>query len=522
MPVYRELKIGDMSESGQITIIDKDRLCYIVKSVSRGAEGIRTISKAILKEFVDYVSKHSDATPRDARIALSGTSQIDKYEYGYESTILTMAKMVLGYVGIINDNFIEDNSIEQIPENLQHIYYGAPGTGKSHSIDKLVTEDNSIRTTFHPDSDYASFVGCYKPVKSKEPKQEILEYDKLVEMYKKYIKDLGNVTHASAILGYNYHDSIVKMTENGKHSIVQLIIDAYKPNTTYDTTVRSGMLIYEESQAQKRDAQITYDFVPQAFTRAYIEAWKDTSKPYYLVIEEINRGNCAQIFGDIFQLLDRGEDGFSSYKITPDTDLQQYLAEEFAKVDIADADIKAGRKMQLPNNLHILATMNTSDQSLFPIDSAFKRRWEWKYIPIKNEGKNHKIVVDGAKYDWFEFMKLVNDRIENVTDSEDKQIGYWFAKANEKDEISAETLVSKVIFYLWNDVFKDYAHSDNSLFNVKNHKYKFREFYHENGDVNTILLKQFLKELGLKDETSQTSEVPSAEENQEPEQPAEE
>lgn len=267
--------------------------------------------------------------------------------------------------------------------------------------------------------------------------------------------------------------------------------------------------------------EITYKFVPQAFTRAYIEAWKDTNKPYYLVIEEINRGNCAQIFGDIFQLLDRGEDGFSSYKITPDTDLQQYLAEQFAKVDIADADIKAGRKMQLPNNLHILATMNTSDQSLFPIDSAFKRRWEWKYIPIKNEGKNHKIVVDGAKYDWFEFMKLVNDRIENVTDSEDKQIGYWFAKANEKDEISAETLVSKVIFYLWNDVFKDYAHSNDSLFHTDKHKYKFREFYHENGDVNTILLKQFLKELGLKDETSQTEEVPSAEENQEPEQPVE-
>ena len=324
--------------------------------------------------------------------------------------------------------------------SLQKIYYGAPGTGKSHTIDGIVTEENSIRTTFHPDSDYASFVGCYKPVA------------KIVDSEKK---------------------------------------------------------------------EITYDFVPQAFTRAYIEAWKDTSKPYYLVIEEINRGNCAQIFGDIFQLLDRGEDGFSSYKITPDTDLHQYLAEEFAEVDIADADIKEGLKMQLPNNLHILATMNTSDQSLFPIDSAFKRRWEWKYIPIKNEGKNHKIVVDGAKYDWFAFMKLVNDRIENVTDSEDKQIGYWFAKANEKDEISAETLVSKVIFYLWNDVFKDYAHSDNSLFNIKNRKYKFREFYHENGDVNTILLKQFLKELGLKDETSQTEEVPSAEENQEPEQPVE-
>ena len=162
--------------------------------------------------------------------------------------------------------------------------------------------------------------------------------------------------------------------------------------------------------------------------------------------------------------------------------------------------------MQLPNNLHILATMNTSDQSLFPIDSAFKRRWEWKYIPIKNEGKNHKIVVDGATYDWYAFMQLVNDRIENVTDSEDKQIGYWFAKADKDKKISAETLVSKVIFYLWNDVFKDYAHSDSSLFNVNNHKYKFREFYKDNGDVNTDKLNEFLKGLGLKDESPQKKE----------------
>ena len=200
-------------------------------------------------------------------------------------------------------------------------------------------------------------------------------------------------------------------------------------------------------------------------------------------------------------------------------------AEQFAKVDIADADIKAGRKMQLPNNLYIWATMNTSDQSLFPIDSAFKRRWEWKYIPIKNEGKNHKIIVDGDTYDWFKFMEIVNKRIENVTDSEDKQIGYWFAKAikkNDRMEISAETLVSKVIFYLWNDVFKDYAHNDKNLFNTKNHKYKFREFYHENGKVNNIMLKQFLDELGLKDETLQTKVEPSAEDNQKPEQPAEE
>lgn len=318
-------------------------------------------------------------------------------------------------------------------EKKQIIYYGAPGTGKSKSIDDVVTKDNSIRTTFHPDSDYASFVGCYKP-KAKD------------------------------------------ITDEG--------------------------------------SEITYTFVPQAFTKAYIEAWKNTSKPYYLVIEEINRGNCAQIFGDLFQLLDRREDGFSSYEITPDTDLQQYLKKTFIEEDVIidDVDIEEGKIMRLPSNLYILATMNTSDQSLFPIDSAFKRRWDWKYIPIKNEGKNHKIVVDKATYDWWEFIDLVNKRIESVTDSEDKQIGYWFAKTNDKNQISVETLVSKVLFYLWNDVFKDYTQNTNSLFKTDKRKYKFREFYNDNGDVKIDLLNEFLTELGLKNETPQSEETQPTEE----------
>ena len=98
MQKHYKLGVGDMSANGQITIVDEDRLCYIVRSESRGAVGLRTISKAILAEFVGYAEKHSESTPRDVRNALSGTSQIDKYEYGYESTILTMAKMVLGQV----------------------------------------------------------------------------------------------------------------------------------------------------------------------------------------------------------------------------------------------------------------------------------------------------------------------------------------------------------------------------------------------------------------------------------------
>ena len=389
--------------------------------------------------------------------------------------------------------------------SMQVIYYGAPGTGKSHSIDEIVSKDNSIRTTFHPDSDYASFVGCYKPVAKKDNVNKIYSQEYLCAKLKELQKD---ETYPCQKFGAIYWESLEEINTGDIKDIIRI---CEFPDSMYNE-VTKGIAVGKKLSKQSYGFNITYDFVPQAFTKAYIEAWKDRSNPYYLLIEEINRGNCAQIFGDLFQLLDRREDGFSSYEIAPDTDLQQYLAKEFVDVDIEDEKIKEGKSMRLPSNLYILATMNTSDQSLFPIDSAFKRRWDWKYIPIKNEGKNHKIVIGEATYDWWNFIEIVNKRIEDVTDSEDKQIGYWFAKANDKNEISADTLVSKVIFYLWNDVFKDYAHSTSSLFHTEKRKYKFREFYLENGDVNINLLNQFLLELGLKDETPQSEETQSTEE----------
>lgn len=392
--------------------------------------------------------------------------------------------------------------------SMQIIYYGAPGTGKSHSIDEIVNKDNSIRTTFHPDSDYASFVGCYKPVAKMISTNEVYSQEYLYAKLKEFQKD---ETYPCQKFGAIYWKSLEEMNAGDIKDMLRIC----EFSDSMYKEVTKGIAVGKELSKKLQNTEITYDFVPQAFTKAYIAAWKDTSKPYYLVIEEINRGNCAQIFGDLFQLLDRKEDGFSSYEIAPDTDLQQYLAKEFVDVDIENEKIKKGESMRLPNNLYILATMNTSDQSLFPIDSAFKRRWDWKYIPIKNEGKNHKIVVDKATYDWWKFMEIVNNRIEDVTDSEDKQIGYWFAKAIEKNdrmEISAEALVSKVIFYLWNDVFKDYAHSTSSLFQTEKRKYKFREFYNDNGDVRTELLNEFLIGLGLEDETPKLEETQTPEE----------
>lgn len=329
---------------------------------------------------------------------------------------------------------------------LQQIFYGAPGTGKSFKIKRDTKNQSKIRTTFHPDSDYSTFVGCYKPTMNEDVK-----YDK-------------------------------------------------------------------EGNEKSCTKQIEYAFVAQAFLKAYVKAWKfycsaedGTAKAQYLIIEEINRGNCAQIFGDLFQLLDRNEDGYSTYPIVADTDIQRYLSKEFEKVNIPDSlnaiyddydgniveDIKNGIVLALPNNLYIWATMNTSDQSLFPIDSAFKRRWDWKYMPIDTKKENWNIEVDGKKYSWSDFLEAVNEQIFEVTKSEDKKLGSYFCRAN-NHVVDAEKFVSKVIFYLYNDVFKDYGY-DRKMFQGEDGKtIQFHEYFQSNGDINEQKAALFLNNLEIK------------------------
>lgn len=243
---------------------------------------------------------------------------------------------------------------------------------------------------------------------------------------------------------------------------------------------------------------ITYQFTPQAFTKAYVKAWNTTDN-VYLIIEEINRGNCAQIFGDLFQLLDR-EGGISEYPVDADSDLAEHLYRELKNSQRTDfpQGVKEGKKLVLPNNLYIWATMNTSDQSLFPIDSAFKRRWEWKYIPIKDHQElNFIIEIGNSKYTWWGFLERINDVINTTTNSEDKKLGYFFAKAN-KNIIQADQFVGKVLFYLWNDVFKNYGF-DNPIFDKDGkNKFTFSDFFLPDGNPNTKIVNAFLKKLDEK------------------------
>lgn len=371
---------------------------------------------------------------------------------------------------------------------LQQIFYGAPGTGKSHKVNKEIQNTPNalvFRTTFHPDSDYSTFVGAYKP--TMKSADRLYSADELIDKLSE-IKTLGH-TYPCHKFAAKYWYSLKGLSA----ADIKRIILACDFPESMTVEVGKGIAIGEEMAKHVQNDKIVYSFVPQAFLKAYVAAWQNPEQSVFLVIEEINRGNCAQIFGDIFQLLDR-KDGVSEYPIKADQDIRDYLAKEFAGYDL-DANILSGEELVLPANLHIWATMNTSDQSLFPIDSAFKRRWDWKYMPIHDPGENWTIALSDVEYDWWDFVEKINNVIGNMTSSEDKKLGYFFCKAC-NGKINAETFVNKVVFYLWNDVFKDYELSDKA-FQDGEGKLTFNKFYTPLGDANESTIKTLMENMGV-------------------------
>ena len=371
---------------------------------------------------------------------------------------------------------------------LQQIFYGAPGTGKSHKVNKEIQNNPNalvFRTTFHPDSDYSTFVGAYKP--TMKSADRLYSADELIDKLSE-IKTLGH-TYPCHKFAAKYWYSLKGLSA----ADIKRIVVACDFPESMTVEVGKGIAIGEEMAKHVQNDKIVYSFVPQAFLKAYVAAWQNPEQPVFLVIEEINRGNCAQIFGDIFQLLDR-KDGVSEYPIKADQDIRDYLAKEFAGYDL-DANILSGEELVLPTNLHIWATMNTSDQSLFPIDSAFKRRWDWKYMPIHDAGENWTIALSDVEYDWWDFVEKINNVIGNMTSSEDKKLGYFFCKAC-NGKIDAEKFVNKVVFYLWNDVFKDYELSDKA-FQDGEGKLTFNKFYTPSGDANEATIKTLMENLGV-------------------------
>ena len=387
----------------------------------------------------------------------------NKYEFKDNNEYLEFIEKA-----ILEDDFIDEeykNLLKSAP--LQTIYYGTPGSGKSHKVKEMVegVDDNFVfRTTFHPDSDYASFVGCYKPKTSCVKNHQL---KKTLDELKTEAKDItsqpaGNKVSQIIDFVTKYATIFPKIVEeNDDVQSMQHLLRNHLgfTNETYLTYIVDYVIAN-----QKQESKISYEFTPQTFTKAYVKAWQNPEEQVYLIIEEINRGNCAQIFGDLFQLLDR-KNGVSEYPIDADNDLKDYLEKELG---VGHEGIANG-KLKLPANLNIIATMNTSDQSLFPMDSAFKRRWSWKCVPVdyKNlDSEKFTIkIADDKEYNWHKFLRIINKKIKDITDSEDKQMGNFFITG----DIDKDQFVDKVMFYLWNDIFKEeYNTSRNHLRYKKN------------------------------------------------------
>lgn len=442
-----ELKLADVSTRG-------DRKAYV-----NGNNGMSQI-----KDFFINALRLTPENNLTDYFAIYKVSEFDYYLYFVPSILyknfLQFFKSVLPTVSVNHD---KEHLETEIKTSLQQIFYGAPGTGKSNTIKSEVDQKGlpRERTTFHPDSDYSTFVGAYKPTSIDMP----------------------------------------VMTMIGTKAV---------PVENSDGTPRT-------------EKKIVYEFVPQAFLKAYTGAWKNQDEPFFLIIEEINRGNCAQIFGDLFQLLDRNDEtGLSDYPISPDEDIQKFLQTDkkygFAalteeqKAAIPE-EVLSGKLMILPKNLHIWATMNTSDQSLFPIDSAFKRRWDWQYMPISDGKKEWQIAANGKRYDWWLFLQKINDKIGSTTNSEDKKLGYFFCKAK-NGVIDAETFVGKVVFYIWNDVFKDFSEEAGDLFkdltDSENPLLSFNKFYTVGADGKAKVVEekveQLLKNLGVEEDGGNDNE----------------
>ncbi|MCM1064648.1 MAG: AAA family ATPase [Eubacterium sp.] len=257
----------------------------------------------------------------------------------------------------------ESSNVPGIGANI--LFYGVPGAGKSHEIDRMIVQERSERVVFHPDYSYSDFVGQILP-----------------------------------------------------------------------------RLVRKEGETEEK---LRYVFEPGPFTRILKKAHDDPANMYFLVIEEISRGNASAIFGDIFQLLDRNDDGSGKYHIS-----------NYDMAKIVYGDGHEDESIKMPANLTLLATMNTSDQNVFTLDTAFQRRWEMHLI--KNDvskARHADSRIEGSQISWGRFVTVTNEEIirfgEETGSSGDKRLGAYFAKVN---ELTRDRFPEKVLKYLWDDAFK--------------------------------------------------------------------
>lgn len=401
------------------------------------------------------------------------------------------------YMDLQEGDVLDANNDEEVDENQKSIKYetkykssfsrnrilfGAPGTGKSFTINRdrieLLGKDNEDdyeRVTFHPDYSYANFVGTFKPVMvddsaeniSLATEKEVLailtdetktaqeKYDQLYERFKG-----DGLTRLSLLLGLYTDESFKTRKADGS--------DAAGDNSVEHNHGRAIRPYVNLSKPTNGKKDISYEYVPGPFMRMYVNALKnsrtDNIKPFLLIIEEINRANVAAVFGDIFQLLDRGDDFVSEYPIQATEDIKKYLAKELG------GNPDDYNKIKIPDNMFIWATMNSADQGVFTMDTAFKRRWDFTYLGIddNDEQLRGKYVTIGSKEQqrivWNELRKAINEFLAESKINEDKQLGPYFISKSivvPKDggtEIDSkkfcDAFKNKVLMYLFDDAAK--------------------------------------------------------------------
>lgn len=340
--------------TGDVVVIKRDVPADVANIVLRKEDGQNEYRKILEVEKGANITDFIDGQlGSDLLIEISA----DKYKQ--------IIKRMLESMEITVSSEAPSESAVGITGGTNDLYYGVPGSGKSHTIDGLIKGAKYERVVFHPDYSYSDFVGQIMP-----------------------------------------------------------------------------RLITNDEGKEK----LSYVFVPGPFTNAVKSAVNNSNEMMYLIIEEINRGNAPAIFGDVFQLLDREEDGTGKYSIT-----NYDIAKEIYGADNADKPIR------LPANLTILATMNTSDQNVFTLDTAFQRRWNMKYIAnnVKDADHASSFIDDRKEITWGDFAFFVNNAIveynAEMSSTEDKQLGAYFVQ---KGDLNRAQFAEKALKYLWDDVYR--------------------------------------------------------------------
>lgn len=243
----------------------------------------------------------------------------------------------------------------------------------------------------------------------------------------------------------------------------------FHPDYTYANFVGT----YKPVPAKDEDGKdiITYKYIPGPFMRMLVKALLNSEQAHLLIIEEINRANVAAVFGDVFQLLDRDAKGVSEYAIQTSEDMRKYLSEAL------NIDSTKVESIKIPNNLFLWATMNSADQGVYPMDTAFKRRWDFEYIDIDNNDKdiNHYwFEVAGVKLHWNSLRKAINKELTDNGINEDKLMGAFFVSKNVIDENNNEKFIeafcNKVIMYLFEDAVRQ---KPGRIFKLDNNKTRY-------------------------------------------------